>query len=246
MPRYWAARMLHRVALHGLRIGYAETYGGLFVDDRDVVVRIGFRRGKGTEPAFVEVSRERAPETIERIIEPSRHRGIANVRPDQQGYRWGGTDSLVLFDGKCNLCNGAVQFLIDHERAPKLKFAPLQSEIASERLTPAMGEDATRALVLGANGDGDPDSIVVIEDGKAYTHSTAALRIAAHLTAPWCSGCSCSTWSRGSFGTWSIDGSRAIAIGGSARPSRAACRRPSCARGSSETRARSCASTSTA
>jgi predicted DCC family thiol-disulfide oxidoreductase YuxK len=94
-------------------------------------------------------------------------------------------DSLVLFDGKCNLCNGAVQFIIDHERAPNLKFAPLQSELASERLTQAIGTEATRALVLGANGEGDPDSIVVIEGGKAYTHSTAALRLASHLTAPW-------------------------------------------------------------
>ena len=94
-------------------------------------------------------------------------------------------DSLVLFDGKCNLCNGSVQFIIDHERAPNLKFAPLQSDIASERLKATLGEEATRALVLGAAGSGDPDSIVVIEDGKAYTHSTAALRLAAHLTAPW-------------------------------------------------------------
>jgi len=94
-------------------------------------------------------------------------------------------DSLVLFDGKCNLCNGSVQFIIDHERAPNLRFAPLQSDIASERLKATLGEDATRALVLGAAGSGDPDSIVVIEDGKAYTHSTAALRLAAHLTAPW-------------------------------------------------------------
>ena len=94
-------------------------------------------------------------------------------------------DALVLFDGKCNLCNGAVQFIIDHERAPNLKFAALQSDVASERLTEAMGADATQALVLGATGNGDPDSIVFIEDGKAYTCSTAALRLASHLTAPW-------------------------------------------------------------
>jgi predicted DCC family thiol-disulfide oxidoreductase YuxK len=94
-------------------------------------------------------------------------------------------DSLVLFDGKCNLCNGAVQFMIDHERAPNMKFAPLQSDLASERLVAAMGEEPARALIQGATGSGDPDTIVVIEDGKAYTHSTAALRIASHLKAPW-------------------------------------------------------------
>jgi hypothetical protein len=33
VPRYWLARMLFRVALHGLRLNYVETYGGFFVDD---------------------------------------------------------------------------------------------------------------------------------------------------------------------------------------------------------------------
>lgn len=33
VPRYWLARTLFRVALHGLRLGYIETYGGLFVND---------------------------------------------------------------------------------------------------------------------------------------------------------------------------------------------------------------------
>ena len=94
-------------------------------------------------------------------------------------------DALVLFDGKCNLCNGAVQFIIDHEREPNLKFAPLQSDLATERLTVVIGAAATKALVLGATGNGDPDTIVLIENGKAHTHSTAALRLAAHLGAPW-------------------------------------------------------------
>ena len=77
VPRYWAARMLYRVALHGLRVGYAETYGGFFIDDRDDVVRVGVRGPKGTEPVAVEVSRERAPETIERM-----YRAVAPL-----GYR---------------------------------------------------------------------------------------------------------------------------------------------------------------
>lgn len=47
VPRYWLARMLFRVALHDLRIGYVETYGGLFVDDHagDGDVEIGLRGG---------------------------------------------------------------------------------------------------------------------------------------------------------------------------------------------------------
>jgi hypothetical protein len=43
VPRYWLARMLHRIALHGMRVGYAETYGGFFIDDRGDDVRMGLR-----------------------------------------------------------------------------------------------------------------------------------------------------------------------------------------------------------
>jgi NAD(P)H dehydrogenase (quinone) len=43
VPKYWLARMLHRIALHGLRVGYAETYGGFFIDDRGDDVRMGVR-----------------------------------------------------------------------------------------------------------------------------------------------------------------------------------------------------------
>src|SRR5688572_26207630 len=93
---------------------------------------------------------------------------------------------VVLFDGVCNLCNGAVQFIVDHERAeePRLRFAPLQSDVAAQLLEGAFGAQEAKRLREGATGNGDPDSIAVVEDGKGYTHSTAALRIARHLRAP--------------------------------------------------------------
>ncbi|HEY5952587.1 MAG TPA: hypothetical protein VIV40_44110, partial [Kofleriaceae bacterium] len=45
VPRYWLARMLFRAALHGLRLGYIETYGGLFIDDGNAGadIQIGIR-----------------------------------------------------------------------------------------------------------------------------------------------------------------------------------------------------------
>jgi hypothetical protein len=69
VPRYWLARMLHRVALHGLRIGYAETYGGFFVDDRGEDVRMGVRNGDGAGSGVssVMVARAEALEVIERM-----------------------------------------------------------------------------------------------------------------------------------------------------------------------------------
>ena len=48
-----------------------------------------------------------------------------------------------------------------------------------------MGEERARAIRSGTDGSGDPDSVVLIEDGKAYTHSTGALRVAGYLRAPW-------------------------------------------------------------
>jgi len=48
VPRYWLARMLFRIALHRYAIGYVETYGGFFYDDRGGVHRLGLR-GAGVD-----------------------------------------------------------------------------------------------------------------------------------------------------------------------------------------------------
>jgi predicted DCC family thiol-disulfide oxidoreductase YuxK len=75
----------------------------------------------------------------------------------------------VLFDGVCNLCNGIVRFIVAHDPHARFRFASLQS-------------DAARRLL----GDCGPvESIVLLESGKAYTKSTAALRIARGLRFPW-------------------------------------------------------------
>ncbi len=86
--------------------------------------------------------------------------------------------SLVLFDGECSFCNGAVLFIIDRDPAERFVFAPLDSELGRRS--------------LAAHGLDDPslDSLVLFERGKAYTQSDAALRIARHLSGPWpmCAG----------------------------------------------------------
>ena len=74
--------------------------------------------------------------------------------------------AIILFDGVCNFCNGSVNFIIERDPAGYFKFAPLQSEIG-EKLLSEHGIDKTVT-----------DSVVLIEDDKAYTHSTAALQIA--------------------------------------------------------------------
>lgn len=42
-PRYWLARFLYRLPLHDFRLGYLETYGGFFYDDRGADIRFGVR-----------------------------------------------------------------------------------------------------------------------------------------------------------------------------------------------------------
>jgi len=80
---------------------------------------------------------------------------------------------VVLFDGVCNLCNGAVNFIIDRDPDGYFRFAPLQSDVAEQHLADT---DAAGATL---------DTIVLVEDGDAYVRSTAALRIARRLSGPW-------------------------------------------------------------
>lgn len=92
---------------------------------------------------------------------------------------------VVLFDGVCNLCNAAVQFMIDRDKASALRFAPIQSDVAKELLEGSMGSAKAQAIRDGATGDGDPDTIVLVDGKQAWTHSGAALRIARRLSFPW-------------------------------------------------------------
>lgn len=94
-------------------------------------------------------------------------------------------ERVVLFDGVCNLCNASVQFMIDRDPKERLAFAPIQSELAHQLLERSLGEAKARALYDAANGAGDPDSIIFVDGARAYTHSTAALRIAGNLRFPW-------------------------------------------------------------
>ncbi|MFC0091627.1 thiol-disulfide oxidoreductase DCC family protein [Allobacillus sp. GCM10007491] len=79
--------------------------------------------------------------------------------------------SIILFDGVCNLCNDAVRFLIKRDSKDQFRFASLQSDLGRKVMNQ-----------LKTNG---VSSIILIESGKIYTKSTAALRIARHLPSPW-------------------------------------------------------------
>lgn len=79
---------------------------------------------------------------------------------------------IVLFDGVCNLCNGAVQFIIKHDSKKRFTFASLQSASAKQLLT-------ERALVPAL------ETMVFINGNQAYEKSDAALEIARQLDGAW-------------------------------------------------------------
>jgi len=91
--------------------------------------------------------------------------------------------AIVLFDGVCNFCNSSVNFVIEHDREGYFKFAPLQSE-EGRKLADSTG---LISKTPGAGGDGSRpvDSMVLVENNKAFTRSTAALRIVRRLGFPW-------------------------------------------------------------
>ena len=80
---------------------------------------------------------------------------------------------VIFFDGVCNLCNSAVQFTIERDPKDVFRFASLQSDFAQQQLS------AFQIHPLENN------SFILLENGKVYQQSTAALRIAKKLSGLW-------------------------------------------------------------
>lgn len=81
--------------------------------------------------------------------------------------------SIILFDGVCNLCNFFVNFIIDRDPYKEFKFASLQSHLASELLK----NTALNEKYL--------ESIVLIKNGNVFLKSRAALEVLRKLGYPW-------------------------------------------------------------
>jgi len=83
------------------------------------------------------------------------------------------SESIVLFDGVCHLCNGLVQFIVRQDSEAWLRLAALQSP-------------GGQALLRWAGRPLDDfDTIVFVQRGQAYLKSTAVLRIVGGLPWPW-------------------------------------------------------------
>ncbi|MEJ2545413.1 MAG: DUF393 domain-containing protein [Calditrichaceae bacterium] len=81
--------------------------------------------------------------------------------------------SIILFDGDCKLCNGSVRFIEKRDRNKQFTYIPLTSKEA-ENLINKFGVDTNEI-----------DSVLLVQNDKLFTHSTAALTIARNLSGFW-------------------------------------------------------------
>ncbi|HRK31350.1 MAG TPA: DCC1-like thiol-disulfide oxidoreductase family protein [Tepidisphaeraceae bacterium] len=81
--------------------------------------------------------------------------------------------AIVIFDGECAFCDRSVRWLIDHDRAHRLRFAARQSAVGQRLL----GEHRLPP--------GGVESMILIQGNRVSTHSTAVLRVARLLPLPW-------------------------------------------------------------
>lgn len=81
--------------------------------------------------------------------------------------------NIILFDGVCNLCNSSVDFIVRRDKRGIFKFASLQSEL---------GQAILKENHLPAD---DFQSVLLVQNGKIYQKSMAALMIARQLSGLW-------------------------------------------------------------
>lgn len=80
---------------------------------------------------------------------------------------------LLLFDGVCNLCNGAVQWVIRHDPAGRVHFAALQSDTGQ------------RVLERAGLSREELSTVVLHYQNQLYTRSDAALKVLQLLGGAW-------------------------------------------------------------
>ena len=81
--------------------------------------------------------------------------------------------SIIFFDGVCNLCNGFVQFVLKHETNSEFKFCSLQGEFAANFFK------EKQFITSGI------DSVIVFENNQFYIESAAAFKIINKLKWPY-------------------------------------------------------------
>lgn len=84
---------------------------------------------------------------------------------------------LVLYDGVCGFCDGAVRWLMARDPEGRFHFAPLQGETAAalRRRHPAIPEDLETMVYVESGPDGE----------RIHLQSGAVFAIVGELDGPW-------------------------------------------------------------
>jgi predicted DCC family thiol-disulfide oxidoreductase YuxK len=81
--------------------------------------------------------------------------------------------AIIIFDGECNLCERAVQFIIPRDPQKRFRFAANQSEVGQRLLEPYhFSKDQINTIIL-------------IRDERLYTKSDAVLQVTRKLSGFW-------------------------------------------------------------
>jgi predicted DCC family thiol-disulfide oxidoreductase YuxK len=82
-------------------------------------------------------------------------------------------DKLILFDGVCNLCDGAINFIIKKDQKRLFRYASLQSDIGQ------------RLLLKYKLPLHNYKTFIYIKKERMYTKSDAILEICKDIGKPW-------------------------------------------------------------
>jgi predicted DCC family thiol-disulfide oxidoreductase YuxK len=83
------------------------------------------------------------------------------------------TQPVILFDGVCNFCNSAVNFVIKRNAKANIMFTPMQS---------AAGQKLLKQYNLPED---EMKSFIFIENNTVYKQSTGALKVCRYLRGLW-------------------------------------------------------------
>lgn len=81
--------------------------------------------------------------------------------------------NIIIFDGVCNLCHGAVNFIIERDPYHRFVFTTMQS-------------DTAKSLIARYGAEGEySETFFLIKDGQCYMRTDAALEITKSLSGLW-------------------------------------------------------------
>ena len=122
-------------------------------------------------PVMLDAPRWQHPEQWQQQTQQRRRQSAAGeqVVPGEQNW--------LFFDGVCNLCDGFVGFVADHDSEARVKFGAIQ------RHSELMQYHGAGRYAVG--GEEELSTLVLVQNGTVFVRSSAALRTFALLDFPW-------------------------------------------------------------